>query len=360
MGCWASNPVLDEAEKTSHFIDEEIKRSRKEINNTVKTLLLGPGESGKSTIVKQLRLVYSRPYGPDERLDFKEVVFTNTLQSMQVVIEGFELLKAGVPEELESCAQSLEGLQADDTICRRTGDFEPHVSQVIYRLWQHPATKQIVAQSSRLQLNDSASYFFDSLPRISEPGYIPTDADILRCRVRSTGIVEEVFQLGRTRLVVCDVVGQRSERRKWVSCFENVQLLIFVAALSEFDQVLYEDQDQPRFAESLLLWSSIVSSPWFSRTSLILFLNKMDLLEKKIRTNPESVEHFLPDYLGPPDNLEGVKHYFAERFHRVYGDQERALYTHFTSATDTTAMRPIFRAVMDSVITSSLAEGGFL
>lgn len=82
----------------------------------------------------------------------------------------------------------------------------------------------------------------------------------------------------------------------------------------------------------------------FSRTRYSL--NKMDLLEKKIRTNPESVEHFLPDYLGPPDNLEGVKHYFAERFHRVYGDQERALYTHFTSVRFVQVSTfPLFRAL---------------
>lgn len=37
-----------------------------------------------------------------------------------------------------------------------------------------------------------------------------------------------------------DVGGQRSERRKWIHCFENVTSIIFLAALSEYDQVLYE------------------------------------------------------------------------------------------------------------------------
>ncbi|GAA5987384.1 hypothetical protein JCM5350_005650 [Sporobolomyces pararoseus] len=346
MGCCGSTSHADDGSKTSQEIDEELRRSKREFNSTIKTLLLGPGESGKSTLVKQMRLVYSRPYSPDERRDFKEIVFSNTLQSMQVVLHGFAILNVDFPPQLDNAAILLGNLEVDSAICPTTGDFEIDVAQAIKSVWEHPSTRKVLSESNRLQLNDSATYFFDAISRTSQVGYVPSDADILRCRVRSTGIVEETFQVGSHKLVVVDVGGQRSERRKWVSCFEGVQLLIFVASLSEFDQVLYEDQEQPRMQESLLLWSSIVSSPWFSRTSLILFLNKIDLLETKVRARPDLVAHFLPDYLGPSDDPEGVKAYFHERFNQV--------------ATDTSAMRPIFRAVVESVITTSLAEGGFL
>lgn len=39
---------------------------------------------------------------------------------------------------------------------------------------------------------------------------------------------------------IVDVGGQKSERRKWIHCFENVTSLIFLASLSEYDQVLEE------------------------------------------------------------------------------------------------------------------------
>ncbi|GAA5952421.1 hypothetical protein JCM3765_001968 [Sporobolomyces pararoseus] len=389
MGCCGSTSQADDASKTSQEIDEELRRSKKEFNSVIKTLLLGPGESGKSTLVKQMRLVYSRPYSPEDCREYKEIVFSNTLQSMQVVLHGFGILKIDFPPQLDNAAILLENLEVDSAICPTTGDFEIDVAQAIKSVWEHPSTRKVLSESNRLQLNDSATYFFDAIARTSQVGYVPSDADILRCRVRSTGIVEETFQVGSHKLVVLDVGGQRSDvvngenllslllppsylyswelladgedgSRSRVSCFEGVQLLIFVASLSEFDQVLYEDQEQPRMEESLLLWQSIASSPWFSRTSLILFLNKIDLLEKKVRTRPDLVEYFLPDYLGPPDDPEGVKVYFHERFNRVHGAQERPLFCHFTTATDTSAMRPIFRAVMESVITSSLAEGGFL
>lgn len=41
-----------------------------------------------------------------------------------------------------------------------------------------------------------------------------------------------------------DVGGQRSERKKWIHCFENVTSIIFCVALSEYDQVLLEESSQ--------------------------------------------------------------------------------------------------------------------
>jgi hypothetical protein len=49
-----------------------------------------------------------------------------------------------------------------------------------------------------------------------------------------------------------DVGGQRSERKKWIHCFENVTAIIFLVAISEYDQVLIEDETVVRFCKSSL------------------------------------------------------------------------------------------------------------
>lgn len=101
-----------------------------------------------------------------------------------------------------------------------------------------------------------------------------------------------------------DVGGQRSERKKWIHCFEAVTCIIFCVALSEYDQVLLEVNTMNRMEESLQLFGSIVNSAWFTRTSIVLFLNKIDIFRKKLLTVP--LERYYPDYEGPPYKLSGV------------------------------------------------------
>lgn len=77
---------------------------------------------------------------------------------------------------------------------------------------------------------------------MADPNYLPTDQDILRSRVKTTGITETMFRVGELTYRLFDVGGQRSERKKWIHCFENVTALVFLVSLSEYDQMLYEDE----------------------------------------------------------------------------------------------------------------------
>lgn len=93
----------------------------------------------------------------------------------------------------------------------------------------------------RKLLTFSLSYF-DSIDRLFTPGWLPDNQDMLQARLRSTGITETLFELGQMNFRMMDVGGQRSERKKWIHCFEGVQCLLFMVALSGYDQCLVEDQ----------------------------------------------------------------------------------------------------------------------
>lgn len=80
-----------------------------------------------------------------------------------------------------------------------------------------------------------------------------------------------------------DVGGQRSERKKWIHCFEGVTCIIFIAALSAYDMVLVEDDEVNRMHESLHLFNSICNHRYFATTSIVLFLNKKDVFSEKIK-----------------------------------------------------------------------------
>lgn len=110
--------------------------------------------------------------------------------------------------------------------------------------------------------------FYDSLDRIFTPNWLPDNQDMLQARLRTTGITETLFELGQMNFRMMDVGGQRSERKKWIHCFEGVQCLLFMVALSGYDQCLVEDQNAVSAALALLFCPTGVTghSLQFSQT----------------------------------------------------------------------------------------------
>lgn len=92
-------------------------------------------------------------------------------------------------------------------------------------------------------ISDFINSFFEDVDRLFMRDYVPSDQDVLRSRLRTTGITETIFDLGTLTYRMFDVGGQRSERKKWIHCFENVNCLLFLVAISGYDQSLVEDRD---------------------------------------------------------------------------------------------------------------------
>jgi guanine nucleotide-binding protein G(i) subunit alpha len=73
------------------------------------------------------------------------------------------------------------------------GEISIELATVMKRLWADGGVQQCFSRSREYQLNDSAAYYLNALDRISQPGYVPTQQDVLRTRVKTTGIVETHF-----------------------------------------------------------------------------------------------------------------------------------------------------------------------
>jgi len=184
--------------------------------------------------------------------------------------------------------------------------------------------------------------YFDAVERIAQPDYLPTDQDVLRSRVKTTGITETTFIIGDLTYRMFDVGGQRSERKKWIHCFENVTTILFLVAISEYDQLLFEDETVNRMQEALTLFDSICNSRWFVKTSIILFLNKIDRFKEKLPVSP--MKNYFPDYEGGADYAAACD-YILNRFVSLNQAEQKQIYTHFTCATDTTQIRFVMAAV---------------
>jgi len=227
-----------------------------------------------------------------------------------------------------------------------------HVKQ----LWlREPAIRKSYERRSELQLLDSASYFFENLDRIGRPEYTPDRNDILRARLRTSGIVERTFRINNVDFKFLDVGGQRNERRKWIHCFENVTAVIFVAAISEYDQKLYEDEKENRLMESIHVFDNITNNRYFQSSTMVLFLNKKDLFEEKITRVPLTA--CFPEYDGD-NSFDHASNFIKEQFMAVNKDDNRMIFPHLTCATDTTNVSKVFEACKLTILSKNLQKLG--
>jgi len=174
-------------------------------------------------------------------------------------------------------------------------------------------------------------------------------------RKRTSGIIETDFTIGDLNFRMVDVGGQRNERKKWIHCFEDVTAILFVASLSEYDQVLEEDDSTNRMRESLHLFEETVNNEWFSHTPILLFLNKNDLFEQKALTT--DLGDYITEYTGGK-NIENarkfIKNMYTERNHS--SQNERDFYIHNTTATDTRNIITVFDTVQDIFLSRALED----
>ncbi|KIY67848.1 heterotrimeric G-protein alpha subunit, GPA3-like protein [Cylindrobasidium torrendii FP15055 ss-10] len=346
--------VDQEALARSSLIDKQIEDDSRKFKKECKILLLGSGESGKSTIVKQMKIIHQGGYADNERATFRATVHKNVLESAQAIVKAMRKIGVDcVNYSNRVLAEQILDYSLDDTALV----LSPEIAEAIHQLWQDPIVPTLLDEhSSEFYLMDSAAYFFTEVLRIGAPEYVPSEVDILRARAKTTGITETRFTMGQLQIHMFDVGGQRSERRKWIHCFESVTSIIFCTALSEYDQVLLEESNQNRMAESLLLFESVINSRWFLRTSIILFLNKIDVFKTKVPKVP--LDRYFPEYTGGNDINKAAK-YILWRF--MQANRARlSVYPHLTQATDTTNVRLVFAAVKETILQNALKDSGIL
>ncbi|XP_069941240.1 guanine nucleotide-binding protein G(o) subunit alpha isoform X4 [Cherax quadricarinatus] len=352
MGC-AMSAEERAAQARSKQIEKNLKEDGIQAAKDIKLLLLGAGESGKSTIVKQMKIIHESGFTSEDFKQYRPVVYSNTIQSLVAILRAMPNLGISFGNN----EREPDAKMVFDVISRMedTEPFSEELLSAMKRLWADTGVQECFGRSNEYQLNDSAKYFLDDLDRLGAKEYQPTEQDILRTRVKTTGIVEVHFSFKNLNFKLFDVGGQRSERKKWIHCFEDVTAIIFCVAMSEYDQVLHEDETTNRMQESLKLFDSICNNKWFGDTSIILFLNKKDLFEDKIKRSPLTI--CFPEYTGSMEYTEASA-YIQAQFEAKNKSTNKEIYCHMTCATDTTNIQFVFDAVTDVIIANNLRGCG--
>jgi len=362
----------EQAQKTrNNEIDKMIVIDRKVDEKIVKLLLLGSGESGKSTFIKQLKIIKGSGFDEKDRTEAVSVIRSNLLQATKSILAAMAILYIDFesPDAESASKRVIQVLNEDNENAADqiidvdklivSADKLADVSAAIVTLWKDEGFKQCFSRSKEYQLIDSAKYYLDKAAQICNPSFLPDNQDILRSRKMTTNINEYMFDIKKVQLKVIDVGGQRKERRKWISCFDNVTSIIFLASLSDYDLKLQENATTNRMKESIDLFATILQYPWFKKKSIILFLNKTDLFEEKIHQS--NIADYFPDFKGAARDPEAGKSFIRALYEEKKpppheGPDATHIFPHFTCATDTDNITKVFKDVQEIILRSYLNE----
>jgi len=252
----------------------------------------------------------------------------------------------GVPASIQDCVRDFGGVS----------DLDQASAEMLAKLYRNDKVKQLLdSQGDILGLPGGSlggNYYFSNVIRFASNDFLPTKEDVLMARKKTTAIAEFSFDINNHKFKFVDVGGQRSERKNWLSVFEATNAIIFVCAISEYDLVLQEAPDTPRFSESIRLWKSITAYKIFKQTPFILFLNKSDLFEEKIKTVPLS-KYFdnFDEYYNSTDTskLSSFERSWKFLLQQFTQGCTVTYYSHITNSLDTELTKKVFASVQSSI-----------
>ncbi|CAM8886344.1 unnamed protein product [Rhodiola kirilowii] len=376
------NEAYGEENVQTAEIERRIEQETKAEKHIQKLLLLGAGESGKSTIFKQIKLLFQTGFDQEELKSYISVIHANVYQAIKILYDGSLEMSQNEADSTKFLVSS-ENKKIGDKLSTIGGRLDypcltKELADEIGTLWKDAAIQETLLHGNELQVPDCTNYFMRNLHRLADINYVPTKSmqeDVLHARVRTTGVVEIQFSpVGENKRSgevyrLFDVAGQRNERRKWIHLFEGVSAVIFCVSISEYDQTLYEDENKNRMIETKELFDWVLKQPCFEKTSFMLFLNKFDIFEKKVLTVPLNVCEWFKDYEPVSTGKQEIEHayeYVKKKFEELYFQStaldrmDRVFKIYRTTALDPKLMKKTFKLVDESLRRRNLFEAGLL
>lgn len=331
-------------------LERKLQVYKRRYNKQIKLLLLGASGSGKSTFIRQIRYIYDRGQAEcDNRMKYVGIIHQNIFLAMQIMIEAMQILQ--IPYETEE--------NKANSVRIRNVDLEYPVLFVnayflaLKELWEDAGIQKCYLRGREYAQLDSTKYFFNQLDRIASPEYIPSDQDILRARIPTNGFKEHSIKYKNVEFLITDVGLQRSERKKWIHCFDNVTAIIFMVAISEYDQFTLDSRQYNRLKESQELLRTTASYEFLENIALILVFNKLDIFEEKIMSS--HLADYFSEFKGPQCDPRAARNFISNIFLSVIPTKRRN-YHYFLSSTDkySGSFVFIYTAVRDTILNSNL------
>jgi len=286
-----------------------------------KILILGSELSGKTTFFKQMQISHGTNPSLSDRKSYSLSIIRAIFLGIQRLIKIVQRHQIGYENsDLEGKSHEIMLLDVNTM-----EEFENRHFEIVKDLCNDLAIAAPFSEEKERLVEYNLDYFLCHIDRIFEPNYIPTQEDILHIYIPTKRTIE--FELDRDKMKMrkwpkchdsikfIDMGGLRSERRKWIHCFKQVGAIVFLASLSEYDQMMYGNQNITRLEESIALFQTVMD--WFEYSSFILFLNKIDIFKQKVMYTDSHLSKYYSDFDGPEKDEIAAKKFILSKFYEV-------------------------------------------
>jgi hypothetical protein len=299
----------------------------KDQDDVIQILVAGSSQVGKSTLLRQLRIVTQENPFPEEDDDgeweqFQVTIRSNIIDLMYIFCLTLQDNRTNdlteEQEELVAWGQCQEFLLL--LLLQEQDDYDEDTKAMMFLQYKSVITKlwNSEAMSARWEECESEGlvdwtkrWFLERLEEISQPDYRPQHVDILRMNTTNTnqevrleiqGITYRFTELTLPLLPdYCDIH------------IPSADAVLYVACLADYD--LWDKNHQKnRMAESIEGFQKLVQHPELADAIKLVIFNKRDLLGEKLSKSPLADQAPFADYKGQKNNMDDAILYLAQQF----------------------------------------------
>ncbi|KAJ9609456.1 hypothetical protein H2200_005783 [Cladophialophora chaetospira] len=284
--------------RDSARIDLALKTDARKKSKEVKILAVGD-KHGRSTIVKQMRLRYGKPFTDTEVEEYRQAITSLVVKALVAVLDYVDDLGNGFVSQASRDHAAVVRAFAESGPPEWQVPVEVAIS--VKRIWNNWHVQQGFAV---MRQHGQTAYYLNAVERISQPGYVPNNMDIIRAPENIDTMKETELVMSSSTLRVVEL--RERHDMKIISQFADVQFCLFTIDQTCYDRYLDDPRRTNELKERLTYLKAVCRSSFFSKSIILLVLTNATAFKEKIATSPMRT-HF-QDYTGGNDAHAATKY----------------------------------------------------
>ena len=371
LGSGVDAEQLQEIKRVNEAITRQLKeekrqRKRDNVDSQLTLLVLGGRGSGKTTLIKLLKImlhhdeldrarrrrgrhtcteeISEEPFSEKDKKGYTTLVYKNVFVAIKELV--LAMRKYSIQYENPANEELWERFASIDP--NTMTELSNNHCSLIKQLWNDRGVyKECYERRKELNLSipESSEYFLDALDRISSKWFSPKTEDILIVYEPTTGTVSYSF----TGIRVIEIGNQSLERpNKWIQLFDRVCTVYFVVDVSEYDMILESSHTiRNRLEASRLLFENLCQI--YVCPVIVLCFTKKDIFDEKIHQS-DLANHF-PAYTGPKRDPDAAMTFISDMFTKPLSTRTRMAICYVTiCATNVDSTQKISASFRDSIV----------